>query len=56
MAPGTRLWIDSRTSEGDLLRLMVEPLVVAGSLVIGTDVDDRAAAEIRAVESAVATS
>ena len=52
LASGARLWVDDATSEGVLLwAVSVQPLLVRGSVVIGTALDAEQAARIRAVEA-----
>ena len=51
-APAARLWVDEATGPSVLLRAVaVEPLLVRGSVVIGTGLDAEQAARIRAVEA-----
>jgi uncharacterized protein (TIGR03089 family) len=50
--PGARLWVDEDTSDSVLLHAVaIEPLLVRGSVVIGTGLDAERAARIRATES-----
>ncbi len=50
--PGARLWVDEDTGESVLLHAVaIEPLLVRGSVVIGTGLQAERAARIRATES-----
>jgi uncharacterized protein (TIGR03089 family) len=50
--PGARLWVDEGTEESVLLHAVaVEPLLVRGSVVIGTGLDAEHAVRIRATEA-----
>jgi len=50
--PGARLWVDEDTAEPVLLHAVaVEPLLVGGSVVIGTGLDAERAVRIRATEA-----
>jgi len=50
--PGARLWVDEDTGDSVLLHAVaIEPLLVRGSVVIGTGLDAERAARIRATES-----
>jgi uncharacterized protein (TIGR03089 family) len=50
--PGARLWVDEDTGESVLLHAVaIEPLLVRGSVVIGTGLEAERAARIRATES-----
>lgn len=50
--PGGRLWVDEDTTEATLLHAVaVEPLLLGGSVVIGTGLDPALATRVRALES-----
>ena len=50
--PGGRLWVDEDTEEPTLLHAVaVEPLLIRGSVVIGTGLDPARATHVRALES-----
>jgi uncharacterized protein (TIGR03089 family) len=49
--PGARLWIDEDTAESILLHAVIEPLLVGGSVVIGTGLDAERGERIRVTEA-----